>query len=298
MPPPPHPGILFGVSLWRLVIVISAFSGFWLYYDGHAPNLTFLTQQGNLFTSIVYLVLLVYPMFTAGRRHEPNSPWIRGATTVLMILVGGTYLTMMSGSLEEPRDLLSHGITPLLVLIDWLFVGRNQQRSKWWHALTWPVFPLAYIVYYVAAGLDNYRFLDPEDSGFFGTILGFLLGLVAIGYVLYGSAKLKGAISRGMSGGPGHGPYGPPGGYPPGYGPQGPMQPGFPPGRFPGQPQPLGPPQPQGAPQPIPGGPPMQPMGGPAGPGQQAGPPPGRYSPPQFPAGPPMQGPGGQAPHR
>ncbi|WP_277681667.1 hypothetical protein [Saccharomonospora azurea] len=42
-----------------------------------------LSQQASLFTAIVYTGLLLYPAFAGGRRHEPRSPWWRGATAVL-----------------------------------------------------------------------------------------------------------------------------------------------------------------------------------------------------------------------
>ncbi|ASO18960.1 hypothetical protein FHR81_001226 [Actinoalloteichus hoggarensis] len=269
-----HPGVLIGVSIWRLLIVASAFTGFWLYYGGHLPNLTFLTQLGNLFTSIVYLVLLLYPLFTGGRRHEPASSWIRGATTVLMTLVGGTYLTMMSGSLTHPRDLLTHAVTPLLVLVDWAAVGRGQQRTRWWHPLTWPVFPLLYIVCYVTAGWDNYPFLDPRDGGFAGVVVGFLVGLIVVGYVLYGLAALVGAIRRSVA------PDAPGGTAPPGHHPP---HPG-------GGPQRFGPP-PSGSPQPDP-----PQFGSPRSGPSQYGPPPGPAGAPPRPPGDPRLPAGGLPP--
>ena len=67
------PGVLAGVSLWRLVIVASALYGF-SDATGWSENLEGLSQQASLLTGIVYLGLLAYPALTGGARHEPHSP--------------------------------------------------------------------------------------------------------------------------------------------------------------------------------------------------------------------------------
>src|ERR1051326_1580157 len=76
--------VLFGVTVWRLVIVIFAITGFGMAIaDGGAwVRLAALSQQASLVTAICYVLLLLYPAFTGGRRHEPNSPWLRGQLTV------------------------------------------------------------------------------------------------------------------------------------------------------------------------------------------------------------------------
>jgi hypothetical protein len=55
-------------------------------------------------------------------------------------------------------------------------------------------FPLAYLVYFLAADVRLYgSLLDPEDSAFAGTVVGFTLAVVVTGYALYGIAKVRGA---------------------------------------------------------------------------------------------------------
>jgi hypothetical protein len=89
-PPGPQPrvpaGVLAGVTLWRLTIVVFACVGFFsLVADvGLESAVPGLSQQASLFTAIVYTGLLLYPACSGGRRHEPRSPWWRGATAVLM----------------------------------------------------------------------------------------------------------------------------------------------------------------------------------------------------------------------
>ncbi|PXY36960.1 hypothetical protein BA062_13355 [Prauserella flavalba] len=178
--------------------------------DGAMPG---LSQQASLLTGVAYLGLLAYPLFTGGRTHEPRSPWLRGALAVLLLLVGVTFLTLMEGDLDETWSLFEHLLTPLAVLADWLFAGRNQAAVRWWHPLTWVAFPLAYLLYFLAADVGLYGgFLDPHDSDFPLTVLGFLGAVVAAGYLLYGAAKLKAAVTTTPQGPP---PYPQPPGYPP-----------------------------------------------------------------------------------
>lgn len=199
-PPPPEPpvrpAVLIGVSLWRLAIIACALYGF-SDATGWSENFEGLSQQASLATGIIYTGLLLYPVFTGGRRHEPKSPWLRGATTVLLLLVAGTFFAIMGGDADYLP--FEHIYTPLIVLVDWLFVGRSQANSKWWYPLTWIAFPLAYLVYFLAGGIYEslYSFLDPEGDEFAGMIAGLLVGVIVVGYLLHGAGKLKGAIGGG-----------------------------------------------------------------------------------------------------
>lgn len=187
-------GVLVGVSLWRLLIVAFACIGFFSIVGevGLQSAMPGLSQQASLFTAIVYTGLLLYPAFTGGRRHEPRSPWWRGATAVLLLLVAVTFLTLMGGDVSETWSLFEHVLTPLVVLVDWLAIGRHQSAAAWWHPLTWIGPPLAYLVYFLVADVGLYgSFLDPDDDAFALTVLGFLAAVLAAGYLLYGCAKVK-----------------------------------------------------------------------------------------------------------
>lgn len=205
-PPPPeqprersgvHPAFLAGVSIWRLAIVVCALYGF-SDATGWTENFEALSQLASLLTGVVYLGLLVYPLLTRGQRHEPESPWLRGATCVVMLLVAGAFFTLMDG---DPSYLpFEHIVTPALVLIDWIVVGRNQAKAKFWHPITWVFFPLAYFVYFLATGLYDslYSFLDPENAEFVVTMLGLFAGVLVAGYVLYAIGKIRGLVTLGF----------------------------------------------------------------------------------------------------
>lgn len=188
-----NPAVLVGVSLWRLAIIGCALYGF-SDATGWSQNFEGLSQQASLATAIVYTGLLLYPAFTGGTRHEPKSSWLRGATTVLLLLVAGTYFGIMGGDFDYLP--FEHIYTPLIVLVDWLFVGRNQASAKWWYPLTWTAFPLAYLVYFLAGEIYQYLypFLDPDGDEFPAMIGGLLAGVIVTGYLLYGLGKLKGAV--------------------------------------------------------------------------------------------------------
>ncbi len=194
LPPPPRlsGGVLAGVVVWRLVVAACAFTGFFAAVAVMYDPWPALSQQASLLTGVVYLGLAAYPLFTGGRTHEPASPWLRGAVCVLLLLVAGTYQTLMSGDVDDTYSLFEHVITPLVVFADWVLVGRSQARVRWWHPWSWLVFPLAYLVYFVIARPSLYGgFLDPDSSTFAGMVLFFLLAVLATGYLLYGIGKVK-----------------------------------------------------------------------------------------------------------
>jgi len=200
-----NPAVLAGVSLWRIAIIACALYGF-SEATGWSENLEALSQQASLVTAIVYTGLLLYPAFTGGRRHEPVSPWLRGATTVMLLLVSGTFFGVMGGGFDDQP--FEHVITPAIVFVDWLLVGRNQAAAKWWHPLTWVAFPLAYFIYFLTAGVYEilYDFLNPSNDEFAMMVVGLLGGVVVVGYLLFGLGKIKGAVRDQRQPGPHHPP--------------------------------------------------------------------------------------------
>lgn len=202
---PANAGVLVGVTLWRLVIVGFALTGLFAAIEKSSDAgsaLRALSQQASLLAAVVYGLLCLYPLFTGLRFHEPKSPWLRGATTVTLLLVASVFLTMLSGDVSETWSLFEHLLTPLIVLVDYLVVGRNQGNARGWTPVTWLAFPLAYLFYYNAAELEIYESdftLRFDNSDFMSYFPGFVAGLLFAGYVLWAVGKVKAAASASIA---------------------------------------------------------------------------------------------------
>ena len=187
------------MTLWRLLIAACGAIGFADAVDnsaGFGDAIQALSQQASLLVAVVFLGLALYPLFTRGRVHEPRTPWWRGAMAVLLLLVGITFQTLLSGDLDTVQSLFEHALTPIVVLLDWLVVGRNQATGKWWHPLTWTLIPTAYLIFFMIVEPDLYgSFLNPGGSSFPATVAAFLIAVIAAGYLLYALGKLKGMAS-------------------------------------------------------------------------------------------------------
>lgn len=185
-------GGLIAVTAWRLLIAGCAFFGFGAAADRMLDPWEGLSQLASVFTGVVYLGLAAYPLLSGGSRLEPRSPWLRGATTCLMVLVAVTYFTVMDARVDQAWSLFEHLITPLLVLADWLAVGRNQAAVRWWHPISWIGLPLAYAAYVNLADLRVYQgMLDVGDRDFAWIAPAFLAAILAIGYLLYASGRIR-----------------------------------------------------------------------------------------------------------
>lgn len=189
--PPPSAGVLVLATLWRLGIGSLA-----LYYAQTGRDETMATEslsyQSNVAVGVGFLALAAYPLVVAGRRHEPRSAWLRGTLTITMLLVAAVFMAGMGGEPDGP-----HAVIPALVLVDWLFVGRSQFRTRWWEPPTWTVLLIAYLVYHRANDLGLYPDILGEDR--IGTTVPLLLaGCIGLGYLLHGAATVRRAVGGGQ----------------------------------------------------------------------------------------------------
>lgn len=180
------------VTAWRLLVAASALTGVWLAALQYDVWWTALSQLSSLAVGIAYLGLAAYPFLSPTGSDEPPSPWLRGALATTMLLVSLAYLSTTGADLSDPYSKLEHLVTPVLVVADFLLVGRNQARVRWWHPVTWLLPPLAYLVYYVAGDLRVYVDLDPGRPGDFAlrtTVLLVLVGVSAL--ALHAAARMR-----------------------------------------------------------------------------------------------------------
>lgn len=164
---------------WRLVIAASALSGVVLAAHRYDVWWTALSQLANLAVGAAFLALAF---------HEPRSPWLRGALASTMLLVALAYLPMANGNLLQPWSVLEHVLTPALVVTDYLVLGENVHRVRWWYPVSWLAAPAAYLFWYVDADLGVYAALDPNrPSSFLLRVAALLALLLVAGFACYGT---------------------------------------------------------------------------------------------------------------
>lgn len=148
-----------------------------------------LSYLSNVGVAVGFLLLAAYPLVTGGRRHEPRTAWLRGALTITMLLVGLVFTIGMGQEADGP-----HAVIPALVTLDWLAVGRNQFRTRWWEPFTWIAFPLLYLVYHQSNDIPLYEDILGDDQ-IGTTVPALLVGCIALGYLLIGAAQLRRAAT-------------------------------------------------------------------------------------------------------
>jgi hypothetical protein len=172
--------IVLAVVLALIVVATSTRSGLlW--------RLSTFTYQANVLAAAYYLWSLAWPRADA-------RAGMRGAV-VLYVLIAGViwnlFLTEHSMG-YTPANLLLHIVVPVLALTDWLLVGRDQARVRWWQPVVWLIYPAAYLglallVLNHVGRRAPYYFLDPASIGTAAVVVNvFVLacGALALGYAL------------------------------------------------------------------------------------------------------------------
>lgn len=182
VPPPP----VLPLVAWRLTVALSGLLGVVLAAQVYDVWWTALSQLANLAVAAAYATLAV---LAAGGRDTGRS-WLPGALAATMCLVALAYLPMQNGNLLSAWSLLEHVVTPVLVVLDYVLLGRRRAVAPWWHPLTWTLAPLAYLAWYVAADLAVYDALDPARP------LVMSAQVVVLGAVLVGCGYALVAVGR------------------------------------------------------------------------------------------------------
>lgn len=165
------------VVLWRLLVAASATTGVVLAAQQYDVWWTALSQLASVAVAVSFVGLAF---------REPRSPWLRGSLTTVMVLVGLAFIPMSNDNLWAPFSVFEHMLTPALVVLDFVLVGRNHHHLRWWHPLTWLAPPAAYLAWYVVGDLAVYAALDAGQPASFTQRVAVLLGLLlATGYGLH-----------------------------------------------------------------------------------------------------------------
>lgn len=185
--------IVVTILLAFLITAATSRSGLWWRFS------TF-TYEVNLLAAAYFLWALFAP--AAARR----MPGLRGAVVLYVVVAGviwNLFLTEMSMGYTV-QNIMLHVLSPILVGLDWLLIGRSQERLTWWHPLAWLAYPLLYLIAILVylnseRGRFLYYFLDVDQLGVIGLARNVaLLGIAfaALGYLVLGIGRLAVAARR------------------------------------------------------------------------------------------------------
>lgn len=129
----------------------------------------FFTIESNLYGAILFL-------FLAARRSASGSVGLdlaRGASVVYLTVTFFVVIFLLSGADLQVAipwvDAVLHKIFPVIVVLDWL-VDPPAHRLTFRQALTWLIFPLAWVAFTLIRGAVEgwypYPFLNPTNGGY------------------------------------------------------------------------------------------------------------------------------------
>jgi hypothetical protein len=170
------------------------------------PAIGGLISYFGYFTILTNIfVALVCTAGSLGRRAADRSFLYRlpavGCSTAAILIVGVSYHALLREiwapqGAEWVANLVLHYIVPAGALLHWLIYS-HAGRPRWWAPLSWCWYPLAYFAYVMTRGeiLSSYPypFIDALTLGYAQTLvnaIGFLIGFIAVGYVLLGLKRL------------------------------------------------------------------------------------------------------------
>ena len=179
---------LLGFSAWVTEIATLSERGVFI----PANFFSFFTVEANLFA---VMILLVSALTLASNRQSECIGFLRGSSTLNMIVVGVVFSLLLAGIDAKltavPWDnTVLHYIMPVFVALDW-FVDLPKVRIGFKRALIWMAFPIAYVTYSLIrgnfVGWYPYPFLNPVVHGYVGvaiTSVGIALGTMGLMWVL------------------------------------------------------------------------------------------------------------------
>lgn len=209
--PPANGGVVAVSVIWRLAVAALAV---WAVWEQLAPvhewggleavgrQLMFFTTISSVLVALVMTlsVLRVVGPGPARQRLEGRVGWFRGLVTTYAVMTAIIFNFLMEGSLEGTLSLVVHLVLPVAMLLDWLFVGRNQDRLGGGWPLLWILPMVGYLALYVwdaeRQGQPMYGFLDPAARDFWTTVGALLAAWLVCGFVLWGIGRARGALLR------------------------------------------------------------------------------------------------------
>ncbi|WP_052866091.1 Pr6Pr family membrane protein [Streptomyces niger] len=200
-------------ALLRLLLAAAAATGIAL----EITLATDLPRLASYFTIQSNAALAVCATWTAYRTatgRRPVSPRITGAVLLYIVITGLVYHLVLAGDATHSAmtgtaargttgtiaNHLLHTVTPLVAVLDWLFLTAPR-HLRLRHAWQWLAYPLLYLAFALARGAlitpgtDGrypYPFLDVESHGY----LAVLLHAVLYGLAFFALALVLLAIDQ------------------------------------------------------------------------------------------------------
>ena len=194
------PVALTTVTIWRLILAGTAWTGFVLGMTRgdvwRWPNLAYWSQFSTLLVALTASGSLLVPLLTHRRVERPHG-YLRGAATTYTTLTLVVFPLLLSGTYDDLDGQLMHLVVPVLAIVDWIAVGRNQAGVRWFGPLLWLLVPLLYLPVYVVrsnASRPLYGFLDPARGDFTAWVATLLAAVLVIGYLYWAVGRARTAL--------------------------------------------------------------------------------------------------------
>ncbi len=164
---------------------------------GFVENISYFTQISTVAVFLVNLGSVIRPFVIRGsNRHrlEGARGWFRGGATSMTILTGIVFAVLLGAQYPDLSGKIAHIACPILMTLDWFFVGRNQARLHWFVPLTWLAILAPYIRLYAwnarYFGRPMYDFLSPDAANWWTWVAIIVVAYLALCYVILFIARV------------------------------------------------------------------------------------------------------------
>lgn len=160
----------------------------------------YFTIQSNLIAAVAFLASALF--IFRGRAQPQWVSYLRALATVLMVIVGIVYNTLLSGldlagSFNLPwSDDILHVWIPIYAALDWLLFGDRQKLpfARLWVMLVYPIVWLAVVLIRGATdGWVPYPFLNPSNGYFSVAVYSLAIAAFTIlfAYCVYAYSRVR-----------------------------------------------------------------------------------------------------------
>lgn len=155
-------------------------------------TVNYFSYYTNLSNVLAGIALTVSGFYIIRRRKTSFvDDMIRASMTLYMIITGIVYVVLLRdvelGLLMPWVNIVLHIITPLAVVLDWIY---QPPRTKFAlkHIAIWLIFPAAYLIYTLIRGsmIDwyPYPFLNPANDFGYAGVAAYCVGIFAVFVVI------------------------------------------------------------------------------------------------------------------